>query len=138
MWLFEFLSICILQRVYWNKSEDKGSIHRGLSVYHQIQVWEGLRNTDFTPLRWGWQILNDRFAPIMTDVAAGPPELLKVMRCVQVYRVYRAMWKQLFLQEAGLTGASACKVCHGINCANVPESENTDFEWNFMDAFELN
>ena len=59
----------------------RAAFYHGLRAYHQIQVWKGLRNTDLAPLRWGWQILNDSIAPIMTDVASGPPDLLKVMRC---------------------------------------------------------
>ena len=45
------------------------AFYHGLRIYHQIQVWKGLRNTNFDPLHWGWQMLNDRFVTILTDVA---------------------------------------------------------------------
>ena len=115
----------------------RAAFYHGLRVYHQIRVWKTLCDTDIEPLSWGWRICDGKFTPIITDVAAGPPELLKIVRC----RCKGHCGNRCSCRKAGLQCASSCKECHGITCSNVPninpESEENEYERNFMDAFEL-
>ena len=52
-----------------------------LKLYHQLQIWLQLLDTDFEPLNWGWEMKNNVFAPIMTDKEPGPQDLMKMIRC---------------------------------------------------------
>lgn len=55
--------------------------YHGLRVYHQMKIWQDLKDSDDMPLDWGWQLQGQSFIPIMTDKEAGPPDLLHVIRC---------------------------------------------------------
>ena len=59
----------------------RASFFHGLRVHHQIVLWRGLSELDKVPLRWGWKIENSNYTPIMTDIEAGPPELLRIVQC---------------------------------------------------------
>ena len=81
---------------------------------------------------------NGNFSPIMTDIEAGPPDILKIVRCG-----CRGMCgKRCSCRKSGLACTSSCKECHGITCTNgqdiEPEPEgldNEDCERNFLDIF---
>ena len=51
----------------------------GLRVHHQIIVWMDLSDVDKELLHWGWKIENSNYTLIMTDIEAGPPEVLYVV-----------------------------------------------------------
>ena len=89
--------------------------YHGLRVYHQVHVWKDLSKVDEDPLRWGWTIENNMYTPIMTDVEAGPPELLKVIRC----GCKGPCENNCSCRTAGLKCTSSCKECHGITCTNA-------------------
>ena len=59
----------------------RAAFFHGLQVHHQIVVWKDLSKIDKEPLSWGWKIENSNYSPIMTDIEAGPPELLRIMQC---------------------------------------------------------
>ena len=111
----------------------RAAYYHGLRVYHQIKVCRELCDVDIDPLRWGWEIKNDKFAPIMTDVEAGPPDILKVIRC----GCKESCSNSCSCRKAGLKCAASCKECHGITCKNVeviePELDNEDRH--LLDAF---
>ncbi|KAG1678354.1 hypothetical protein GQR58_013447 [Nymphon striatum] len=46
-------------------------------VLKRYGVWRKLSDSDLEPLRWGWQMKDDMFAQVMTDMAAGPEDVLK-------------------------------------------------------------
>ena len=100
----------------------RAAFYHGLRVYHQIQVWKALCDTDIEPLSWGWQMCNGKFRPIMTDIAAGPAELLKIIRC----GCKGQCGNRCSCRKAGLQCTPSCKECHGITCSNVPESEDSE------------
>ena len=52
--------------------------HR-LRVCHQIQIWKQLSDVEKDLLRQEWVTENKMYTPIMTDIEAGPPDLLKVI-----------------------------------------------------------
>ena len=109
----------------------------GLRVYHQLLVWKGLKDTDINPLRWGWQISNEHFIAIATDEAAGPPDLLKLIRCGCKVQC----GNNCSCRKAGLKCTSSCRECQGTTCKNLPiitpepETDDVEYERNFMDAF---
>jgi 5'-3' exonuclease len=115
----------------------RAAFFHGLRVYHQIMVWKQLHNTDINPLCWGWQISNGDYVPIATDEAAGPPDLLKIIRCGCKVNC----GNNCSCRKAGLKCTSACQECQGTTCTNLaiitpePETEDVECERNFMDAF---
>ena len=114
----------------------RAAYYHGLRVYHQVQVWTKLLNSDKDPLLLGWKIVNNMFVPIMTDIEAGPPEILKVVRC----GCKGNCGNRCSCRKAGLHCSSSCKECHGVNCENVVEISNEEdddnsYDRNFMDAF---
>ena len=106
----------------------------GLRVYHQLEVWRSLSNSDLEPLNWGWQMKNKVFAPIMTDEAAGPEDILKIIR----YSCKGSCDRRCSCRKAGLACTSSCNECNGITCSNIPVDLNSELEEedrHFMDAF---
>ena len=59
---------------------SRAAFYHGLRFYHQIQIQKQLSDEEKDPLRWGSVIENKMFTPIMTDIQAGPPDPLKVVR----------------------------------------------------------
>ncbi|KAG1667386.1 hypothetical protein GQR58_018489 [Nymphon striatum] len=59
----------------------RAAYFHGLRVYHQIRVWRKLSDSDLEPLRCSWQMKDDMFAPVMSDMAVGPEDVLKIIRC---------------------------------------------------------
>eukprot|EP00794_Sanderia_malayensis_P008339 gene8339-9236_t len=57
----------------------RAAFYHGLIVYHQVKVWRELKNSDYMPLDWGWQLEEQSFVPIMTDEEAGPQDLLQII-----------------------------------------------------------
>ena len=45
----------------------RAEFFHGLRVYNQLKVWQSLSDTDAKPLKWGWEIKDGLFMPIMTD-----------------------------------------------------------------------
>ncbi|CAK8688755.1 unnamed protein product [Clavelina lepadiformis] len=108
--------------------------HHGLRVYHQLKVWRTLSNSDLKPLSWGWQKKDDMFSPVMTDVAAAPEDVLKIIRC----SCKGSCNRRCSCRKAGLTCTSSCKECCGMTCTNttvVFDDELGEEERHFMDAF---
>ena len=121
----------------------RAAYFHGLRVYHQIKVWRDLRDSDFMPLEWGWQLVGDFLTPIMTDEEAGPADLLKIIWCGCKGTCDS---NRCTFRKSGLKCTSFCKECHGTLCTNIEivnDSEDNffindvDFEdRNFMDIFD--
>ena len=76
------------------------------------------------------------YTPIMTDIEAGPTDLLKVIR----FSCKGTCGNSCSCRKAGLNCASICKECHGITCINAPvikpEVEEDEYERNFLEIFD--
>ena len=109
----------------------------GLRVCHQIQIWKQLSDKEKDLLRWVWVTENRMYTPIMTDIEAGPPDVLKVIRC----SCKGTCQNSCSCRKAGLNCASTCKECHGITCTNAPviepEVEKDEYETNILGIFDL-
>ncbi|KAJ8364405.1 hypothetical protein SKAU_G00132360 [Synaphobranchus kaupii] len=49
-------------------------------AYYQIMVWMG-KEEGMDAMNWGWNLQDDRFIPLMTNMNAAPESLLKVIHC---------------------------------------------------------
>ena len=116
----------------------RATYYHDLQVYHQMNVWGKISDNDIDPLSWGWKISNGKFSPIMTDIKAGPPNILKIIRCG---------WKgscssKYTCRKAGLKCAFSCKTCQGVTCGNIKEDrdikheEDEDLDENVFDIFD--
>ena len=85
----------------------RAAFFHGLRVHHQIVVWKDLSEVDKEPLRWGWKIENSNYTPIMTDIEAGPPELLRIVRC----GCKGPCGAKCSCRKAGLKCSWTCKEC---------------------------
>ena len=89
------------------------------------------------PLRWGWKMENSNYTPIMTDIEAGPPELLQIVRC----GCKGPCGAKGSCRKAGLQCSSTCKEFHEFTCSNTrvieTESDQNDYQRCFLDVFEL-
>ena len=72
------------------------------------------------------------YTPIMTDIEAGPPDLLKVIH----WGCKGPCGNSCSCRKAGLNCASTYKECHGITCNNAPviepKVEEDEYERNFL------
>ncbi|XP_065662608.1 zinc finger BED domain-containing protein 5-like [Hydra vulgaris] len=114
----------------------RAAYYHGLRVYHQIKVWRNLSNVDLDPLSWGWVIQNQMHAPIMTDIEAGPQDILNIIRC----GCKGPCGNKCICRKAGLNCTLSCKECHGVTGTNgntnIPEVDIEEEERHFLDAFE--
>ena len=116
----------------------RAAYYHGLRVYNQMNVWSKLSDGDIDPLRWGWKIVNGKYYPIMTDIEAGPPDILKIIRC----GCKGSCNSRCSCRKAGLKCAFSCKECHGVTCSNAVEvldiiqEEDDDVERNIFDLFD--
>ena len=51
-----------------------------MRVYLQVQQWMG-NPSQLQSTEWGWLDKGGRYFPVLTDKAAAPPNLLKIIRC---------------------------------------------------------
>ena len=113
----------------------RAAYHHSLRVYHQLKVWRTLSNSDLKPLSWGWQKKNDMFSPVMTNIAAAPENVLKIIRC----SCKGSCNRRCSSRKAGLTCTSSCKKCCGMTCTNTTVVFDDELgegeERHFMDAF---
>ena len=97
----------------------RASFFYGLRVYHQLKVWRDLRDIDFNPLDWGWELQDQSLVPIMTDEEAGPPDILKIIRC----GCNEVCDKRCSCRKSGLQCTSTCKhaahVESGLQCTST-------------------
>lgn len=114
----------------------RAAYYHGLRVYHQINVWRQLSDGDIDPVSWGWKIVDGGYYPIMTDIEAGPPDILKIIRC----SCKGECNSRCSCRKAGLKCAFSCKECHGVTCSNVTEvgdiCEEDNVERNAFDLFD--
>ena len=117
----------------------RAAFYHGLRVYHQVKIWLHLLDADFEPLRWGWEMKNNTYLPIMTDKEPGPQDLMKMIRC----SCKENCDKRCSCRKAGLKCSISCSECLGAFCANaMPESDiDTEIDLqefpdrNFLDVF---
>ena len=116
----------------------RAAYYHSLRVYHQMNVWRQLSEGDIDPQSWGWKISNGKYFPIMTDIEAGPPDVLKIIRC----GCKRPCNSRCSCRKTGLKCVFSCKGCHGVTCSNVIEDldlihgEDDDLERNIFDIFD--
>ena len=111
----------------------RAAYFHGLRVYHQVKVWRELKDSDDTPLHWGWKLQGQSMVPIMTDEEAGPPDLLKVIRCGCKGECDT---NRCTCRKAGLNCTSYCMECHGTSCTNSKIDDTNDAEDNFNTDLE--
>ena len=92
----------------------RAAFYHGLRVYHHINVWRNLLNNDFNPLHWGWRLNGTAYVPIMTYQAAGPEEILKLIRCGCKVKC----GKTCSCVKVGLKCTHLCGECNGVTCDN--------------------
>lgn len=117
----------------------RAAFFHGLRVFHQLKVWKSLSNNDIEPCKWGWEMKDDCFYPIMTDQEPGPQNLLKVVRC----SCKNSCNNRCSCIKAGLKCSSFCKWCLENNCSNVVDEISDDDneelpiddDRHFLDAF---
>lgn len=82
-----------------------------------------LSDSGTEPLKWGWELKNSKFYPDVTDTEAGPPDLLKIVRCScrGTCGSHCSCGK-----KSELKCADSCKVCHGISCSNAGSVSEID------------
>ena len=101
----------------------RAAYFHGLRVYHQVLVWRSLLDNDVNPQNWGWERKGEKLRPVMTDIAAGPQDILKVIRCSCKLNC----GKNCSCVKVGLNCTHLCKECQGVSCTNTPATvDNSD------------
>ena len=60
---------------------ERAAHYHSLRVYLQVIQWDELDNKCCNALDWGWKIRKGIMHPVMTDLAAAPENVLKLIRC---------------------------------------------------------
>ena len=93
----------------------RAAYFHGLRVYHQVTVWRKLSPCDIDPLRWGWDMKEGKYVATMTDLAAAPQDVMKLIRCGCKVACGRAC----SCVKVGLKCTHLCKECNGETCGNA-------------------
>ena len=103
-----------------------------------MNFWRQLSDDDIHLLSLGWKMSNGKYSPIMTDIEAGSPDILKIIRC-GCKGSYNSKYS---CRKVGLKCAFSCKECDGVTCSNVIEDldlihgKDDDLEKNIFDIFD--
>ena len=100
----------------------RAAYFHGLRVYHQVQVWECLSKRDMEPEKWGWKFDGVSYKPIMTDMPAGPDDILRIIKC----GCKSPCGSNCSCRKSGLKCSLHCKECHGTTCSNQQEMASDD------------
>lgn len=78
---------------------------------------------DLQPENWGWQLVDGRLEPVMTDLPPAPESLLQVIRCSCKRD---CSTKHCTCRKHRLECSAACGFCKGISCQNSSILEPED------------
>lgn len=93
-----------------------------LRTFHQVQLWLG---NDLSPQMYGWKIENNNLAPVHSELAAAPEDILKMVFCRCTKDCSSA---KCGCKRANLKCSTACQNCQG-NCLNgAPQVDSEDEE----------
>ena len=74
-----------------------------------------MSSCDIEPLRWGLKLKEGKYVAIMTDIAAAPQDVIKLIRCACKVACGRAC----SCVKVGLKCTHLCKECNGVTCSNA-------------------
>ena len=84
-------------------------------MYHQVNVWRKLSSCDIDSFRLAWEVKEGKYVATLTDIAAAPQDVMKLIRCghkVSCGRAYSCI-------KAGLKCTYLCKQCNGATCVTA-------------------
>ena len=88
-------------------------------TYLQVQQWLG---NELPPTEWGWQLLNNIFVPVPTDLPAAPEKLMKLISC----KCKVGCMSRCGCRRAGMSCSAMCSPCIGLGCTNSPKTEDLE------------
>ena len=99
----------------------------GLSVspdevdrFKQSVQWKTLTCASLEPTEWGWKLVDGVYAPIDTDLPAGPQELLNVIHCrCSPSTESPCSTSKCSCRKHGLPCFADCINCYGTKCSNA-------------------
>jgi len=95
---------------------ERAAYYHSLRAHYQAVVWKHLDNLVLDASQWGWQVVDERLSPMMTDMPAAPDNLLKFVRC----KCRKNCESRLCTCRAnGLQCVTACTNCKGTDCSNA-------------------
>jgi hypothetical protein len=95
---------------------ERAAVFHILRVHQQVVVWKHLNHEALDPLKWGWQLHENKLTPVMTDLPVAPDEVLNVVRCNCKAGCASTACT---CRKNGLTCVAACGHCHGETCSNI-------------------
>ena len=100
-------------------SETAAHFH-SLRVYLEMSRALALDiNCGLDPCQWGWERVNGKLKPVMTDLPPAPDFLLKVIHCNCKTTSANTCGTMLCkCRKNGLTCVQACGNCRGVSCQN--------------------
>jgi hypothetical protein len=88
------------------------AIYHSLRVYFQIPEWkENVESLD--PTKWGWELVNDTLKPLTSNIAPGPENLMKIIRCS-----CKTGYTSCPCKKVGFECSQVCKIFKGVSCKN--------------------
>ena len=101
-------------------------------VHLQVLQWKLLSTACENPVDWGWTLQDNKYIPVLTDVAAAPDDLLNVVRCkCKAESRTPCGTSQCSCRKHGLKCVAACKNCNGMSCDNA-----VDHDYDLSDSEE--
>ena len=81
--------------------------------------------SDINPVDWGWNLDNNQYVPVMSDMNAAPDTLLKMIHCNCTTACSTA---RCSCRRYGLFCSAACGPCQLDSCENQDTEELEDDE----------
>ena len=105
---------------------ERAAVFHAKRVHLQAVLWRSLGATHLDPIQWGWRRDGNVLAPITTDQAVAPDEILNVVRCKCKTGCSSSLCS---CRKHNLKCVAACSHCHTTACTNV-DTLSSDVELN--------
>jgi len=94
---------------------ERSAIFHAFRVHQQVVVWKYLDVKRLDPCKWGWEIVDGKLEPVMTDQRHAPDDVMKMVRCKCTKG---CLSSNCTCRRNNHACMAACINCHGITCTN--------------------
>ena len=100
----------------------KHSVYHSYRDTYQVMEWKG-EEAEINPEERGWQVVDNRYLAVYTDLPVAPSELLNIVYfgCKKDCTSRKCKCKKY-----GMPCTVTCSECRGSSCSNSVEADITD------------
>jgi len=98
---------------------ERSTIFHAFRVHQQVVVWKYLDVKRLDPCKWGWEIVDGKLEPVMTDQPHAPDDVMMIVCCKCTKG---CLSLNCTCRRNNHSCMAACINCHGITCTNCDDT----------------